>query len=155
MSTHSTTAVWADVNEQIMRRLTAHGQRPTDVRMHLAKVLTDARRPVTLPDIVKLAPELAQSSIYRNLDVLQRCGVVDRITGDGDHAHYELTEPLLRHHHHLICTECGAIEDIHLDDHVEELVEQHLTAAASAAGFSPTSHTLDLSGVCRRCTPTS
>ena len=110
-----------------------------------------AGQPVTLPDIVAAAPELAPSSIYRNLDVLERSGVVDRITASGDHAHFEFAEPLLSHHHHLICIDCGAIEDVRLDDDVEALVDQSLTEAASRAGFTPLRHSLDLHGHCASC----
>jgi Fe2+ or Zn2+ uptake regulation protein len=114
-------------------------------------VLLAAGRPVTLPDITQLAPDLAQSSVYRNLDVLERSGVIRRITAGSEYAHFELTEELLGHHHHLICVRCGSLDDIHLDDHLELLVDQHLRELAEQVGFDPLHHSLDLYGRCAGC----
>jgi Fe2+ or Zn2+ uptake regulation protein len=144
---HDTT----DHHEQIARRLSNGGQRYTSARRELVSVLVAAGRPLTLPGISRLAPDLAQSSIYRNLDVLERSGIIRRIAAGSEHAHFELTEDLLGHHHHLICVDCGHIDDIHLDDSLERLVEQHLSAVAERAGFDPLHHSLDLHGRCTDC----
>lgn len=148
--THSPDGV--ELHQHIARRLAQHDQRYTPARRRLAETLSASGRPLTLPDIVALAPDLAQSSIYRNLDVLERCGLVQRISANADHAHFELTEPLIDHHHHLICLGCGAIEDVHLDDDIETLVDERLAAAAATTGFTPQHHTLDLHGHCADCT---
>ena len=132
-------------------RLGHHDCRYTDGRRRLVEALAGAGQPVTLPDIVAAAPDLAPSSVYRNLDVLERFGVVSRISIGGDHAHFELAEPLRSHHHHLVCVGCGAIEDFHLDDDFEELVDRRLSEAAKRAGFTPLHHSLDLHGHCAGC----
>ena len=75
----------------------------------------------------------------------------NRISIRGDRAYFELAEPLLSHHHHLVCVACGAIEDVRLDDDVEALVDQSLAEAASRAGFTPLRHSLDLHGHCSDC----
>lgn len=141
----------AEIHLQIGSRLAKQDHRYTSGRRQLVGVLAQAGQPMTLPDIVAADQNLAQSSAYRNLDVLVRCDVIRRISTGGGHAYFELAEPLLGHHHHLICTSCGAIEDIHLDSDVEFLVNQRLTAAASQAGFTPTHHSLDLHGHCADC----
>ena len=132
-------------------RLARHDYRYTNGRRRLVDAIAAAGQPVTLPDIVVAAPELAPSSIYRNLDVLERSGVVNRIIASGDHAYFEFAEPLLSHHHHLICIGCGAIEDVRLDDAVEAIVDRSLAEAASRAGFAPLRHSLDLHGHCSDC----
>ncbi len=106
---------------------------------------------MTRPDIAAAAPDLPASSTYRNLDVLERCGIVHRIRASGDHAHFELTEPLLDHHHHLICVDCGEIQDVHLAKRLENMVERNLAEVAAAAKFTPLHHSLDLHGRCRAC----
>ena len=118
-------------------RLARHDYRYTNGRRRLVDVIAAAGQPVTLPDIVVAAPELAPSSVYRNLDVLERSGVVDRITSSGDHAYFEFAEPLLSHHHHLICIDCGSIEDVRLDDDVEALVDRSLAEAGQPDGLHP------------------
>ena len=142
----------AELHTQVSSRLTRHDHRYTGGRRRLVEALAASTRPVTLPEIVAATPDLAQSSAYRNLDVLEQCGVIRRISVGGDHSHFELAEPLLGHHHHLICVDCGVIEDIQLDDKLEQVVDHGLASAARAAGFTPLHHSLDLHGQCPRCT---
>ena len=141
----------ADLHEAVSMRLALHHYRYTTGRRRLVDAIATAGQPVRLPDILASAPGLAPSSVYRNLDVLERSGVVNRITASGDHAHFEFAEPLLAHHHHLICVGCGAIEDFQLDDDMEASVDQGLAEAAGRAGFTPVRHSLDLHGYCGDC----
>lgn len=142
-----------DLHAAVARRLERHDHRYTRRRRHLVETLARAARPVTLPQIASHSDELPQSSAYRNLEVLERCGVVSRIAGTADHAHFELAEPLVEHHHHLVCVACGSLEDVHLDQELETLVDAELAQAAAAAGFTPTHHSLDLHGFCQDCEP--
>ena len=139
------------LHEQVGQRLDRNDQRYTAARRQLVEALARAGRPLTLPDITSLAADLAASSAYRNLDVLERCGVVRRLTVGTEHAYFELTEALLGHHHHLICVGCGTITDVHLDDDLESLVDERLADVAAAAGFAPLHHSLDLHGHCATC----
>ena len=106
---------------------------------------------MTLPDIVGAEPKMARSSAYRNLDLLVGCGVIRRINSGGDYGHFELAEPLLGRHHHLICISCGSIEDVHLDSDIEHWVNKSLSEIANRTGFTPTQHSLDLHGHCALC----
>lgn len=141
----------SELHAQIASNLAQQGHRYTSGRQDLVEVLVLTGQPMTLPDIVEADPKLAQSSAYRNLDVLVRCGVIRRIKAGGDHAYFELAEPLLGHHHHLICISCGSIEDIHFDSEVEHLVDKSLSEIAARTGFTPTQHSLDLHGHCADC----
>lgn len=146
----------AELNElhtDVTARLLAADQRYTGGRRRLVEVLVAAGRPVRLPDIEALAPELARSSAYRNLETLERCGVVERLNAGGDHAYFELAESLVGHHHHLICVECGHIADIELDSVLEDRLEGTLAAIAADSGFTPLHHNLDLHGRCAGCGP--
>lgn len=140
-----------ELHTLVSARLARHDCRYTDGRRCLVEALAGSGQPVTLPEIVAAAPNLAPSSVYRNLDVLERCGVVSRISTGGDHAHFELAEPLLSHHHHVVCVKCGTVEDVHLDDEIEEMLDRSLAEAAGRVGFTPTHHSLDLHGRCRDC----
>ncbi len=141
-----------DLHDMVGVRLARHDYRYTAGRQRLIEALAGAGRPVTLTDITSSASGLPISSTYRNLEVLERSGVVNRISIGGDRAHFELAEPLLSHHHHLVCVACGIIEDIRLDDELEELVDRSLSEAARQAAFTPLRHLLDLHGHCYRCT---
>lgn len=127
------------------------GHRYTSGRRRLVEVLGQAGRPVTLPEVLLLDESLSQSSVYRNLDVLEQSGVIHRVVTGAEYAHFELAEPLLGHHHHLICVRCGTVADIALDDRVEKTVDDALAAVARKQGFTPLHHSLDLHGHCADC----
>ncbi|MCY3633602.1 MAG: Fur family transcriptional regulator [bacterium] len=141
----------SELHAQIGSKLTQQGHRYTNGRQELVEALMLTGQPMTLPDIVEADPKLAQSSAYRNLDVLVRCGVIRRINAGGDHSYFELAEPLLGHHHHLICMSCGSIEDVHFDSEIEHLVDKSLSEISARTGFTPTTHSLDLHGHCADC----
>ena len=143
----------SELHAAVSLRLARHDYRYTQGRRRLVDAISAAGQPVTLPDIVVASPGLAPSSVYRNLDVLERSGVVNRIAAGADHAYFEFAEPLLAHHHHLVCVECGSIEDVCLDDDVESLIDNSLAEIASRAGFTPSHHSLDLHGRCSYCEP--
>jgi Fur family transcriptional regulator, ferric uptake regulator len=132
-------------------RLRAMGQRYTGNRRLLVGVMLDADHPLTLPEILRAAPQLAQSSVYRNLALLEQAKAVHRITGGGDHARYELAEELTEHHHHLICSSCGTVQDFLVSPHVERTLRLAVAEARRASGFAAQAHRIDLIGVCARC----
>lgn len=139
------------VHGRVAERLRAVDQRYTSGRRRLVTLLTEARRPVTLPELAALDPGLPQSSMYRNLDMLERTGLVERINVGSDHARFELAESILGHHHHLVCADCGRIVDVTLDDEIETLLDEALAEVASRAGFEAAGHRLDLHGRCADC----
>jgi Fur family ferric uptake transcriptional regulator len=132
-------------------RLAAQGQRFTSNRRDLLHLLAGAGRPLTIPDILERRAGLAQSSVYRNLAVLEQFGLVQRLVTTGEWARYELAEDLSEHHHHLICSSCGTVRDVAVSATLEAEIHRALTAAASAAGFVAQHHRLDLVGVCASC----
>ena len=141
----------SDLHAAVSHCLASRDYRYTAGRRRLVDAISAAGQPMTLPDIVAAAPGLPASSVYRNLDVLERSGVVNRIVAGTGHAYFEFAEPLLAHHHHLICVACGAMEDVRLDDDVEERVDRSLTEVADQAGFTPLRHSLDMHGYCAEC----
>jgi Fur family ferric uptake transcriptional regulator len=127
-------------------------QRYTRARQRLVEVLADATFPLTLPEIIERDHSLAQSSAYRNLVVLDRAGVVQKVVATGEWYRFELAEGLTdRHHHHLICATCGAVQDVEMPDALERRLDQELAELANAAGFRLDHHRLDLVGRCTTC----
>ena len=90
------------------------------------------------------------SSAYRNLTVLEQAGIVHRVITQEDFARYELAEALTEHHHHLVCSSCGLVRDLPSDVNVERLMKA-VTARATAEGFAPVTHRLDIIGLCADC----
>ncbi len=132
-------------------RLMERDQRYTTGRRRIVEALTSTGAPVTLPALLQLAPELSQSSAYRNLAIMEEAGVVRRLVHGAEHAHYELAEDLTEHHHHLICEDCGLITDVTLDASLERSLDRAFEGLADESGFSPRHHAIDIFGRCASC----
>jgi len=139
------------LHETVARLLRAHGQRLTHHRGVVVDVLADAAGPLTIPEILAARSDLAQSSVYRNLVVLEEAGVVHRMLTRDEFARYELAEDLTEHHHHLVCSNCGRVEDLPATQAVERSVAAAIDEAAQVAGFQTLHHRLDLVGLCANC----
>ena len=140
-----------DVDQLIASQLQAVGQRYTSNRRRLISILLRSSKPLSINQILDMDPELAQSSAYRNLTVLEEAGSIARIVTSADHARYELAEEILEHHHHIICSPCGEILDFRLSDLIEETLEASLQEIADQLGFTLDTHRLDLIGTCTLC----
>ena len=140
-----------DLHDIAAARLRKVGQRYTKRRRALVGVLDTASGPLTIPQVLELDPDLAQSSAYRNLAVLEQAHVVHRIITSDDFARYELAEDLTEHHHHLICGTCGDVVDFTLDAKVESDLERVLDQVAGKIDFAVDHHRLDLVGTCAGC----
>lgn len=94
---------------------------------------------------------LPLSSIYRSLTVLEEAGVLAPHHGAKGLTRYELAEWLKGHHHHLVCMECGSVEDVEVNEGHESKVDQVVNDISSAASFVPFNHALEIEGRCARC----
>jgi Fur family ferric uptake transcriptional regulator len=90
-------------------------------------------------------PHVSVATVYRTMKLLAECGLAEpRQFADGT-TRYEVASG--RHHHdHLICTECGAIDEFE-SDAIEEMQLQ----VARDHGFEVERHKLEIYGRCQRC----
>ena len=140
-----------DLHATATTRLREDGQRYTPRRRALVDLLAEVDQPMTIPQLLERRRGMAQSSVYRNLAVVERAGVVHRILTTDEFARYELAEDLTEHHHHLICSACGEVTDFTLPQPVEHALEAALGKVAKRAAFAVEHHRLDLVGTCPRC----
>lgn len=91
------------------------------------------------------------SSLYRSLAVLEEAGVVVPHHGTRGLTRYEPAEWLAGHHHHLVCTACGRVEDVPVTPGDERRMAALVGSLAGRARFRPTGHTLEIDGRCARC----
>jgi Fur family ferric uptake transcriptional regulator len=91
-------------------------------------------------------PPVSRATAYRTLGLLVEGRFLESLdTGQGE----MLYEHVLghRHHDHLICVDCGRIEEF-FDERIERLQEE----ACERKGFRLVSHNLRLFGTCAACT---
>jgi Fur family transcriptional regulator, ferric uptake regulator len=140
-----------DLQATVAARLRRTGQRYTLNRRALVDILAASGRPVSIPEILVSRHRLAQSSAYRNLTVLEQARVVRRVEGGDEFARYELAEDLTGHHHHLVCSSCGAVQDFTAPTRLERTVDRVMADVAASTGFTSKAHSLRLVGLCRSC----
>jgi len=88
---------------------------------------------------------VSRATVYRTLGLLVEGGFLESLdTGKGE----LLYEHVLghRHHDHLVCVDCGRIEEFS-DERIEALQRE----AAQRKGFTLLSHDLRLFGLCAQC----
>jgi Fur family ferric uptake transcriptional regulator len=77
---------------------------------------------------------------------------VHRIVTNAEHARFELAEDLTGdHHHHLVCSVCGAVEDVPASAHLEASLAAAVDEIDRSTGFTTDRHRIDLVGRCRDC----
>jgi Fe2+ or Zn2+ uptake regulation protein len=146
------TGVPAGLHDAVALRLARADQRYTPLRQALVATLATAGRPLTIPEILDATPKLPQSSAYRNVTALIEAGVARRVAGTDDHGRFELAEELSgHHHHHLVCANCGKVDDVAPSPRLERALAEAARAAAERQGYSVTDHRFDLVGVCPDC----
>jgi Fur family transcriptional regulator, ferric uptake regulator len=138
------------VDQLVARRLRRVGQRLTPRRRSLLDILRAAVHPLTIHEILERGSELAMSSAYRNLTVLEHAGVVNRVITNEGFGRYELAEELTQHHHHVVCSSCGLVRDLLSDVDAERLLRVAMRRATEQ-GFTPATHRLDIVGICADC----
>lgn len=143
-----------EIHETIERRLRRARQRYTRGRRRLVEVLETAGHPLTITEILARSDEFSQSSVYRNIQVLEQAESVHRVvTADDNGARFELTEDLTAHHHHLVCRSCGSVQDFYPSGQLEETLRGLADEAAEETDFDSEHHRLDLVGTCGECGP--
>jgi Fe2+ or Zn2+ uptake regulation protein len=123
----------------------------TPARRVLVEALSSAARPLTIPELVALRPDVPQSSAYRNVTARMDAGVVRRVAGTDDHGRFELTEDLSGHHHHFACSTCGKLEDLQPSARLEHALAEAARVASEEQDVEITEHRFDFVGRCSDC----
>ncbi|HSF86235.1 MAG TPA: Fur family transcriptional regulator [Acidimicrobiia bacterium] len=140
------------LDRQIEKRLLDHDVRYTAGRRTVVAALDAADGPMSAAELhATIDGQLPLSSIYRTLTVLEEVGVLAPHHGTKGLTRYELAEWLGGHHHHLICIECGSVEDIVVTDAHERQVDRVVGEISAAASFAALNHALEIEGRCARC----
>lgn len=87
----------------------------------------------------------SRASVYRTLNLLCECGLIERVTKTERGTIYEHTFGH-DHHDHMLCIECGSIIEFY-SENLERLQEQ----ICEKQNFQGTSHTLEIRGYCKKC----
>ncbi len=134
------------MNEQTIRqKLTESGLRVTYPRLALIAELQRNETPRSAAELSATLTQFPRSSIYRNLEALEETNLIKSSMLKWVRR-YELGDELVPHHHHLTCTQCGAVTQFD-----SPKLERQLVNAAQAKNYQLLSHVVELRGLCRIC----
>ena len=134
------------------------GYRLTIPRGAVLDVLSKTSEHLSAEDVYlaihKVYPQVGLTTVYRTLELLVQMGLVFKFDfGDG-RARYELSEGPkgIRHHHHLVCSECGRVIDYtdFIDDEIE-LLNNTEKGLSKKFNFKITNHLIQFYGLCDKC----
>jgi len=129
--------------------LREQGYRLTPQRHAVLKALAGSHECLTPEALLEKAqticPDIGRVTIYRTLDILSRHDLVCRVHAPDGCRGYMMTRPE-GHHHHLVCSVCGATVDF-TDCDLGALEER----LSKETGFEMQGHLLELYGICRQC----
>ncbi|MFI7241514.1 Fur family transcriptional regulator [Streptomyces qinglanensis] len=99
----------------LLERLRRRGWRMTAQRRVVAEVLDGEHVHLTADEVLARAaarlPEISRATVYNALGELVLLGEVREVATDGRAKRYDPNAH--RSHHHLVCSDCGTIRDVH------------------------------------------
>lgn len=90
--------------------------------------------------------KISPSTIYRTLHVMVELGLLREVELAEGKKFYELSTPFANQHHHLVCVQCGAVNEFE-DDRVTQASQQETTGR----GFSLLNCQFTVYGICPQC----
>lgn len=138
--------------EKIIGEMRRWRLRLTKTRLVLAEVFCRKHTPLSAPQILaelaKKSVEVNKTTVYRELERLERLGIVRGIRLEDRCRYYELASRA--HHHHLVCVQCEKVEDVDVSE--KELLHEERRVARQK-DFAVFRHSLEFFGLCRTCQP--
>lgn len=123
-------------------------ERVTNQRTLLLDLIRKSNGHVDADELYRKAREqnhrLSLSTVYRNLQLFKKMGLVDEYHFAEEHHHYE-AKPSTRHQH-LICLKCGEIVEFNLP-----LDRQLKDEIGKQYGFEVSDIQVNLKGLCSKC----
>jgi Fur family ferric uptake transcriptional regulator/Fur family peroxide stress response transcriptional regulator len=95
-------------------------------------------------EVIKTHPSLSLATVYKNIILMVEKGVLVEVPITGKKSKYELSK---EDHIHLVCTECGEVEDKPQHSAADEL----FTSMTAKENFTLSKQQVNLYGVCTHC----
>ena len=132
---------------QLAELLRERGLRATSQRVVMHRLLRDTERHVSAEELLSEAserlPGVSLPTVYATLELFEQLGIVRRVNGGGGTLLWDTRTDT---HHHMICRNCGRIEDLETPLDLERA-----RRSAARAGFEPDRAEVVVSGLCTNC----
>ena len=140
-------------DRSIIIALRRHGYKLTPQRRVVIHALTSSPDHLTPAAIFEKASKdhsgIGLVTVYRTLKLLAGLGLICELhTGDNCPSY---TAGTPQHHHHLICSGCGAVVDFSGASLIERGLATLEARLSRESGFRIDDHQLEFTGLCRIC----
>jgi len=144
---------WSVENiNSLIAKIKSRGHKITRGRKRILQILLNLNAPVTASELMKLLEEkeatLNKTTVYRELEFLQKEGLVRTVQLDERKQRFELIKG--DHHHHLVCKNCKNVEDVAFAS-LEEQMKMFEKQLKYKSQFREIKHSLEFFGLCRHC----
>ena len=124
------------------------GLKVTGPRLKILSIFEESKsRHLSAEDVYQAlktkSSEVGMATVYRALSNFEKVGILIKSTFEDGKAVFEINEGT--HHDHLICMECGEVEEF-----VDEEIERRQKEIAVRKGFTLKNHSLALYGSCNK-----
>lgn len=136
----------ADDLNNFKQIITSNGYRLTKAREDTFRLLIAPKPQAVREILVKAGGKVDRVSIYRNLELFEKLGIVHRIYVGWKYK-LELSDEFVAHHHHLSCLQCGKIIDIEDEKHIDLFIKN----ISATFDFTPRRHQFEIDGYCKKC----
>lgn len=128
----------------IVERLEMRGHRITGSRRRVLDALLAQPAHFTVEDVLRSTRNVGRATVFRTMKLLLDLNIVCRVLLDDGTLHYRVSTR--GHHHHLVCRDCGRVEDFTNCD-VTSLVRE----LAKSTDYEIEAHWLEVYGRCQTC----
>lgn len=130
--------------ETLERNVARSGYRVTGPRRELLATMQSMGDHFTAEALVAAVPGVGRATVFRTLRLLQDIGTLCQVVLDDGTLQYRLTSG--GHHHHIVCSQCGAVNDFSSCD-----IQSLLAEIAERTGYEIEAHRLEVYGRCSQC----
>lgn len=128
-------------------QLRVAGLKVTSARLNVLDVFHRNRKPLSIKNLVSAvkSQRIDQATVYRVVKSLLAVDLIRPVELRHGHAHYELVDNT-KHHHHMVCDNCGKVEDITVPGEAQLLARIQKTHQ-----YQLRDHAVEMFGLCRNC----
>jgi len=130
------------LSEKLLRD---HGIKVTPQRLSIVNELS-GRVHLSIDELYKSIkksfPSISLATVYKNINAMMDQNFIQELKIPNQKSRYELNKPS---HSHVVCQECGKVEDLHLE------LDKISNEASKKSTYKINSESLIFLGVCPNC----
>ena len=129
----------------LLNAIEDRGYRITSTRRIIAGAIDETPESFTVEQICERLPQVGRATVYRAIKLFQDADVICKLALPDGAPRYAVDSGG-RHHHHAICTRCGAVQDFRAST-----IERVLRAIESDVEGEITGHRMEIYVTCPAC----